>query len=441
MHKYPPIDKFGSGSSLESAIRVLDPEAACNYKFYIQEKLDGSNFGVTIVNGELVYTCKNSVADPSVVEFKNTCERIALMRDKLNPNLSYHGEAMHKRRPHLVSYARIPRHYFVCFDIYDKGADRYFSPDELRAECDRVGFECIKFIYENNDPNVDMNKLICEYIEDIYMGKLESMLGGEPEGIVIKHHNFWLKGRYVSVRRKAVTKKFKECQKKRVPRADVNTTDDFLRQLGYAFALPARFAKSVQHLSQRGLLDGTIADKRRLTRELDRDFDKEYQEEIMAYLWQELGPVVREHARAGLDEWYLRSRYIRTQEAFLQKYNLVEPIFTRYVGKSVQITTRDGIITGNITLIGSIVGGIWVHANHIENPPTDILPAEKFAPYKCTDTEMYLAAAMDICGFEYIMEVDPLGGIKYVIGLKNVYHVPELAFDCVSPSVCAVAEN
>lgn len=309
MH-YPSIERFSFGSSLEAALNDSSPEAEDNHKWYIQEKMDGSNLSVSFKRDgdniklpkELTFACGRNVIDPDREMFKKTCDRLILLIDNLNPNFVYHGEAIRKCKHNIAQYSRVPRHYFICFDIYDCSRLKYLSPDELIVECNRVGLEHVVFLHINNDLSIKPDVVMKDFISKIESGLLNSMLGGVPEGIVFKHHNFWYRGKYVASKRKLVTEKFKECQHSRQSKNNISA-DEFIEKLGKCFAVEGRFAKARQHLEELGKLNKTPGDKKRISHELDMDFDKEYKDEICTYLWQELGPVIKFYAKTGLDDW------------------------------------------------------------------------------------------------------------------------------------------
>lgn len=316
---YPSIEAFGFGSGFGAAFADQAPEAANNHLWYIQEKIDGSNLTFRFRREsdetlkqpeELVFSCRHHDVKPDAEMFAKTCERIELLKPLLNSRYVYHGEAVRKCKHNVAEYVRIPRHYYVCFDIYFIDERRYLSPKEFLEECDRVGLEPVRFLYMNDNIGILPDKIMKGLIEQIEAGELESMLGGVPEGVVFKHDRFWYKDKYISSKRKMVTKKFKECQRKRQQKKGI-TADEFLRELGLCFAREARFAKARQHLEEKNLIDHTNGDRRRMAKELDADFDKEYREEIMTYLWQELGPVIKVTAKAGLNEWIDANMEIR----------------------------------------------------------------------------------------------------------------------------------
>ncbi|SIP85939.1 RNA ligase [Pacmanvirus A23] len=302
--EYPSIESFTYGANFSAAFKDESENASRNHLWYIQEKIDGSNmrFRIDPETNELVFFCRRRQIDTANEIFSKTCKMINILKNRISPTYVYHGEAVSKCKHNVSEYLRIPRHYFICFDIYDIEADKYLTPNELKLECERVGFESIKFIYSNLDKDIQPTDMMNKIIKKIETGEIESMLGGIPEGIVLKHESFWYKNKYTAVKRKLVTKKFKERHQLKQNKKIVSA-DEFLKQLGSCFATDARFAKAKQHLSEQGILDGTPADKRRILKELDEDFIKEYGEEIKIYLYQELIHHVLNASKLGADEW------------------------------------------------------------------------------------------------------------------------------------------
>ena len=172
-----------------------------NHLWYIQEKIDGSNFRFNVdTSGNVMFSCKYDKIDPTNVIFTNACRMIELLKNKLSNNYIYYGEVVSKCKNNTCEYLRIPRHYFVCCDIYDIQTQQYLKPDELKLECFRIGFECVKFIYFNFDNNANLAQIMKKIINRIDSGEIESMLGGIPEGIVLKHECFWYKNKYIQLR-------------------------------------------------------------------------------------------------------------------------------------------------------------------------------------------------------------------------------------------------
>jgi hypothetical protein len=183
---------------------------------------------------------------------------------------------------------------------------KYASPEFKQEEAKRLGLECVPSLYYNEDVNCDPIQKCSELIKNIEEENLISLLGGIPEGIVLKHHSFNKNGKIVATKKKMVTNKFKErhCNKQEKMTYSV---DDYIKRLGLQFATEARYHKAFQHLIEKGDLDRNHLkndDVHKMTIELNSDFDKEYKEEVMMCLWTELSSIIKKHAREGLRTWY-----------------------------------------------------------------------------------------------------------------------------------------
>lgn len=307
--QYPSIDHLSQNVTDFMPVPPFPVEAEENHLWYLEEKLDGSQLSIRLYStgDDVEWRFENKgkpAIDPNTFGRTTTALRKLIDREALNPIFIYHGEAIGRPKHNVLEYHRCPRHYWVCYDIYDSVQKRFLSPDQKRIECERVGVECVPLIYYNVDPTVNPYVKAKEIIALIESGRLQSMLGGPPEGVVLKHHRFWRKGQYVSRKRKLVTAAFKESHKKGSVRMGIDA-NVFLEKLGKAFAVPGRFQKGVQHLREQGLMtDSFNQSKVRLHKELDRDFEKEYKGEIMEYLWNELSPEIKSWARDGSAEWF-----------------------------------------------------------------------------------------------------------------------------------------
>jgi len=139
----------------------------------------------------------------------------------------------------------------------------------------------------------------------IKTGEIQSMLGGEMEGVVLKHHDYDSSGKKVSTKLKYVTPKFKERHGAKQPQKEKSTPDEFLYYLGSQFCTPARFHKANQHLREKSILTGNFeSDKLLLIEELDKDFTEEHTDLIKNYLWAEFSPTLKTFLREKLSAWY-----------------------------------------------------------------------------------------------------------------------------------------
>lgn len=283
-----------------------------NYKFYIEEKIDGSQLSILVKDdGSVHFYNKNKCIDLESPVFRKACMMLYYKFNEksiLDVRYIYHGEAVCELRHNVAIYNRTPKYYFILYDIFDTSTRTYLSPEAKQAECLRIGLECVPILYYNSDPMCDPVIKCVELIEDIEKGKIESVLGGIPEGVVLKHHAFCKNDRIVATKQKMVSEKFKERHAMRQAKVKLSA-DEFIQQLGTSFATTARFHKAFQHLTERNEINKnemTAKDINLLIGELDADFDKEYEEELMFLLWTEFSPIIKKYAREGAGAWFLK---------------------------------------------------------------------------------------------------------------------------------------
>ena len=262
------------------------------------------------------YNKKNKIKDGSNAFDKALTMLKFAFDDKnlLDTNLIYYGEAVCNLKHNVITYNRTPKYYFILYDIYNISEKKYMSPEFKQEECKRLGLECVPIIYYNKDVNCNAVDKCEQLIKDIENAKLESCLGGHPEGVVLKHHAFNKDGKIVATKKKMVTDKFKERHSNKQEKM-AYSADDFIKTVGLQFATHARFHKAVQHLIEKDILDKDKLvdnDIHKITEAVNADFDKEYKDEITLLLWTELSPHIKKYAREGLGTWF-RDTYIASQ--------------------------------------------------------------------------------------------------------------------------------
>lgn len=280
---------------------TYDP-AGDNWRWHIEEKMDGSS--LSICGG--VATIRTAAASKYV---GTDYARYALSRLTLNPEYKYYGEAFRSAHHNWIAYSRMPRHYFICYDIYDCRRGAWLTRAELEAECILRTLEPSRVLYTNTDAGTDPHAVARTLMRQISSGRLQSMLGGVPEGIVLKnpiyvgstgprdrsHH---ASPHYLGAKwERDDLVEAVNGGRLHAPLYSLNiSADEFIRRVGALFNTPARRRKAEQHLAERGLdiTDGALAD------EMDLDFDREYKAEVTQYLYNELGDLLHHHARGGL---------------------------------------------------------------------------------------------------------------------------------------------
>lgn len=262
----------------------------------VQEKVDGSQFSFGIRNGELLCRSRKvqiNLDNPGM--FKKAVDTVMALRDKLIPGWTYRGEFLEKPKHNTLRYARVPVGNVILFDI-DRGDQDYLDPDELKAEAERLGLECVPLlgVYESQPPIEELQALL----------ENESILGGvKIEGIVIKNHSKYGSDGKVLMG-KLVRDDFKETHKvdwkARNPGAN-----SFIDKLILSYATVVRWRKAVQHLEEQGLLQNAPQDIPLLMKEVQKDIYEECGDEIaealFKYFWKR---NISRGVTRGLPEWY-----------------------------------------------------------------------------------------------------------------------------------------
>jgi hypothetical protein len=280
-----------------------------NPHWYIQEKMDGSQFSFSAHAGEngeryMVYTCGNAVRTRDAALFRKAIDVLWQLRDDLTLGWVYHSEMLTATRHNIVDYDRMPRHFVVVYDISTEKP--YTGIDEIERECTRVGLEWVPAFVKNTDPEVNPHTKCLELVAAIDRNEIKSMLGGKPEGVVLKCPGFVdPKGKTTNVKVKYVTPRFEEVRHLKKPERRRQTPTEFIAWVGAHFDLPARFSKARQHLAQRDdvLETDTPEYRKLLEEELDRDLKKEQSEMIRAFIENEYPTWINpRHEAAFIDD-------------------------------------------------------------------------------------------------------------------------------------------
>jgi len=299
---------------------VLKKNNKCQARYVIEEKIDGSQLSFTASVEGIKFTCRNKDAIIDGNTFKKACDMITFLHqtnvDLFNPNYTYHGESVCKPKHNICQYDRVPKYYFIIYDIFDNDPTKqsYLSREEVELEAKRVGFSVVP-VLASGEGNAypEAGRLI----QQIEQGDLISCLGGRVEGVVVKYQGVKvIQGRAL----KLVSSAFKESKGVVELGKQDTEANDFLQQVGTLFAQEARLHKGLQHLREEGFVfpdpSDTEATKKAYTKyigELDSDFDKEYKQLVMNWLWTEFSPVIKKVARTGSYE-YFNAHLPSTQE-------------------------------------------------------------------------------------------------------------------------------
>jgi len=219
----------------------------------------------------------------------------------LNPNYIYHGECVSRPRHNQVSYQRTPKMFFILFEVENIETKSFLDYPNKSKEGERLGLEVSPILFQGNGQSDERQvHIILQKMED---GELESILGGQPEGLFIKNYS---KNNKWPQLIKLVRETFKEEQgMKKDPSSRIQSAEDLCQMLGKQYDVLPRYHKAVQHLkeSKKGL-SNSMKDVGLLVKELDKDLLKEHQEDLAVALLGYFFPHIAKYSREGLTEWY-----------------------------------------------------------------------------------------------------------------------------------------
>lgn len=279
--EYPKIPHLGTR---DAAGIFCDPVT-------IQEKIDGSQFSFGRHHDQLFMRSHHNDMDPYQVSEGNTMwglaadfVRNAYALGNLNNGWTYRAEYLRKPKHNKIAYSRFPRGGVAIFDI--QGADgEYLPPIEVVRWCEVSKWEFAPY-YEIG---VTINP-IAGWEKD-YLNR-ESFLGGSlVEGIVIKNY----KRRIFA---KVVSPAFRETAHLTAPRSTL------MGLIEATFKTPMRWEKAIQHLKERGNLEGGPQDIGPLIAEIRQDIFAECEHEIKAMLFNHHKREIDKVLISGFAEWY-----------------------------------------------------------------------------------------------------------------------------------------
>jgi hypothetical protein len=277
---------------------------------YVQEKIDGSQFSFGLINGEVLIKSKgaNIVPDAPPTMFKTAVETVLRLHAEglLTPEWTYRGEVLNHPKHNVLAYDRVPDGNIILFDISDD-YESFLPPTAVHCQAGRLGLEAVPTFFYGK---VTSSEQVLEFLDKV------SVLGGQKiEGVVIKNYfrhgidGKQLMGKYVS-------EAFKEVHTGEWKKANP-TRNDIIDAIAGDLRTPARWAKAVQHLRDRGELTESPKDIGSLIKEVIDDVKTEEEaaikERLFKYAWKIIGRVIV----SGLPEWYkeqlLEKQFVPTE--------------------------------------------------------------------------------------------------------------------------------
>lgn len=257
-HQYPKIYALGS-------VEVAD---ILSYPVEITEKVDGSQIGFGVVDGDLIIRSKGSLIVQSQPNnlFKNATAYIVSIKERLTPGWFYYGECLQTPRHNKLKYERVPYGHIALYGVKDHEGD-FLTWASMTRVANLLGVEHVPLLGVVRHYTVEE---LQEFLE------LESFLGGAIEGIVINS------GRMSA---KLVRQEFKEVMREKKPKAAQGDTDKAIQETFAAFCTQARWDKAIQHLRESGEIKGSNSDIGLIIREIQRDVLEEEEGYVKELLW------------------------------------------------------------------------------------------------------------------------------------------------------------
>lgn len=290
IHGYSKIYNLGHGA----VEHIFDSEVV------LQEKLDGSQFSWTLVEEEskLVLKARSHHREINLDApdnmFQKAIESIKALEPHLTVGWTYRAEYMRKPKANTLAYDRTPKLYLAVFDI-DAGEEKYLSPTDVKAECDRLGLEIVPTFFVGKVEDIETLKSLLE---------TTSFLGGQKiEGVVAKNYSKIDEKTGKTLMAKHVSEKFRELNHKDFK--DRNpSSKGVLETIIAEVKSEARWQKAYQHLLERGKISHEPKDIGLLIRELNKDTLEELEQHIKDRLFKWAWKDISRAIGRGFPEWY-----------------------------------------------------------------------------------------------------------------------------------------
>lgn len=288
-----------SSASYPKILHIGDKPIADLYEgdVEITEKLDGSQFGFGLINGELICRSKGKeqeIDNPDKM-FIEGVEYVKSIKDKLPEGTVFYGEYFSKPRHSTLAYDRIPKNHIALFGVLH--ADKTMADyAEIQEWADKLEIETVALIHSGkSDPEHTLSLL-----------ERQSALGGQKiEGVVVKRYEDWLfLGRILTPVKagKYVSEAFKEVHEKDWSR--LNTGKGKFEAVKDKYHAEARWNKAIQHLRDDGNFDGSVRDIGNLIKEVHKDLIEEEKENIKEDLYRIFGDDILKYSTFGMVDWY-----------------------------------------------------------------------------------------------------------------------------------------
>lgn len=275
----------------------------------IQEKINGSQFTIFKKDGELHFYNRNKEVGPKGDPYINAYLSLHDKKDFFVEGFFYHGEAMRNTTTNNAAYKRMPRYFWIVYEI-QRADGSLLTPEEMTVALQNTGIEMTQVLYDSHkNKSVPVQEVIDQLMAQIESKQIESCLGGIPEGIVIKVLNSVKDGKTCNYRFKQVRSQFAEMSQEKRNKIEQVSDADFIKEIGEIYNTDGRREKAVQHMKEKDVWQPNINKNiGTMVNELDNDLLKEAKEDIKNMLfvrfWSEISKVARGDVSKFLKEKY-----------------------------------------------------------------------------------------------------------------------------------------
>ena len=261
----------------------------------IEEKVDGSQFSFGVIDGELLCRSKGKDQNPNCYDglFKQAVQSAEEIAPNLKEGWIYRSEYLASPHHNTLAYPRTPKNHLIIFDI-DTGIESFITPEEKRAEADRIGLECVPVLEQGKYETYDAFKKL--------LSKTSCLGDIQVEGVVIKNYHRFGRDKHILMG-KYVNSEFIEEHRKQWGESH-KSGKGVVALIGESLRTEARWHKAIQHMKERGELTNSPKDIGPLLKEINKDIMEECAENIKEQLFRWAWKDVARAAVKGFPYWY-----------------------------------------------------------------------------------------------------------------------------------------
>ena len=263
----------------------------------VQEKVDGSQFSMAVIDGVLTCHSKNkqiNLSDPGMFSKAVETAQMLQAHGELEPGVIYRCEYLSKEKHNTLTYQRAPKNWLVLFDVQKENGD-YLEHIDLEFVARNLGIDIAPTIYSGPFGEMPSHDDLIER---------QSFLGGTAvEGVVIKCRTKRSQYDERMLKIKIVSDSFRERHTKDWKERNPGHLE-LIADIAASLRTESRYRKAVQNLRDRGELTETLKDIGPLMKILNTDLDEEETEYIKDRLFDFFRKQILRGVTKEFPQWY-----------------------------------------------------------------------------------------------------------------------------------------